>query len=97
MRTQEQVDRHLISILRNKWKEDVHKCMLEFLILFLYDNSCCALYDGNHIISENEDMNGNYIPLEEYGLDHLIESFQDLSHSEVAVLERYFNIRNGNI
>lgn len=66
----------------------VHPCMLEFLLKYLSDQTVKGYYNGDHILSVQEE---GYLPFELYGLNHFLSSFTELNIFEISILKSYFN------
>lgn len=75
-------------------------CLAYALSEFNLDSSTTIWYDGDHILCYRNkqfyDLKGpqtpslNHVPIEEYGLEHVLASFQPAESSQ-KILRRYFN------
>lgn len=78
-----------------RMNQNVHQCMLFFLLEFLKDVNTKAYYNGDHIIvGELGTLLERYLPLEAYGLQPLLNEFVDLNDFEKQLLKMYF-YKNG--
>jgi hypothetical protein len=72
---------------------DSNRKCLQVALEFYEDHKDFKLwYNGNHVVSieENIDLSDKgYLSLLEFGMEHLISSF-NLKHSDIVFLEHYF-------
>lgn len=89
-----------------RYPESSGGCLKFFLFLFEMYPHAKGLYNGDHIITKIDncfyDVDGtappsffpncNFIPVEEFGLEHFLSSFEEhLSDQEIVSLHNYFN------
>ena len=86
--------------------KDLNACLKAFIFLFSCGFPVEGLYDGDHVLTRIDydyydergllgiEAPGNrYLPLEEYGYDHLIHSFTHLTMRERKLLRIYLDSR----
>lgn len=64
-------------------------CLQYALSFWDKNNKYRIYYNGDHVINLTEPL-GDYIPLEEYGIEHILNSFKDLYIIDIIRLKRYF-------
>lgn len=85
----------MIKDLLRRYKEEVHPCMLLFLIGLYYDPTLQAFYDGDHIVTWNDkhlptSKTGSWQSLKAWTYDELVRSFSDLNQTEKDLLKTYY-------
>ena len=68
-----------------------HPCMTDFLQAYKANPEIRGFYDGNHIITSNTDPTDlTYSRIEDWGYDHLVSSFNQMTEWEKEILKDYF-------
>jgi len=72
-------------------------CLEGSLEIWLKNRDMKLWYNSNHVVIIESEYNldlFHYLPIEDFGFDHLVDSF-DLSHKYQQILKEYFD-ESGN-
>lgn len=77
-------------------QNNIHPCMMDFLREFLFGQAgMVGYYNGDHIIClhPGQIIPQGYIPLLDYGYEHLVESFYQMTDNQKDLLKFYFDYK----